>query len=38
MFYAMIYGHLPFWGDDEDEFIDKIINDPLKFDEEVPVS
>lgn len=38
MLYAMLYGHLPFWGDTEDEFIEKIINAPLKFDAEVPVS
>ena len=38
MFYAMLYGHLPFWGDTEDEFIHKIINEPLKFDLEVPVT
>lgn len=38
MFYAMLYGHLPFWGESEDEFIDKIINAPLKFDPEVPVT
>jgi len=38
MLYAMLYGHLPFWGDSEDEFIDKIINAPLRFDNEVPVT
>jgi hypothetical protein len=38
MFYAMLYGHLPFWGDSENEFIDKIINQPLKFDPEVIVT
>lgn len=38
MFYAMLYGHLPFWGDSEDEFIDKIINQPLRFDADVPVT
>ena len=26
MFYAMLYGHLPFWGETEEEFIDKIIS------------
>jgi serine/threonine protein kinase len=36
--YAMLYGHLPFWGETEEEFIDKIINAPLKFDAEVPVT
>jgi serine/threonine protein kinase len=38
MFYAMLYGHLPWWGETEDEFIEKIINNPLKFDADVPVS
>lgn len=34
----MLYGHLPFWGDTEDDFIDQIINAPLKFDADVPVT
>lgn len=34
----MLYGHLPFWGETEDEFIDKIINQPLKFDAEVAIT
>ena len=38
MFYAMLYGHLPFWGETEDQFVDKIINAPLKFDTDIPVS
>jgi MAP/microtubule affinity-regulating kinase len=38
MMYAMLYGHLPFWGDTEDEFIERIINAPLKFDADVPVT
>jgi serine/threonine protein kinase len=38
MLYAMLYGHLPFWGESEDEFIDKITNAPLKFDANIPVS
>ena len=38
MFYAMLYGHLPFWGDTEEEFVNKIINAPLKFDVDVPVT
>jgi serine/threonine protein kinase len=38
MHYAMLYGHLPFWGDTEEEFIDKITNAPLKFDADVPVT
>lgn len=38
MFYALLYGHLPFWGDTEEDFIDKIINAPLKFPANVPVT
>lgn len=38
MMYAMLYGHLPFWGETEEEFIDKIINAPLKFDADVPIT
>ena len=38
MQYAMLYGHLPFWGDTEEEFIEKITNAPLKFDSDVPVT
>ena len=38
MMYAMLYGHLPFWGDTEDEFIDKITHAPLKFDADIPVT
>jgi len=38
MFYAMLYGHLPFWGENEDEFIEKIITQPLRFDTDVPVT
>ena len=38
MMYAMLYGHLPFFGNTEDEFIDKIIHAPLKFDLDVPVT
>lgn len=34
----MIYGHLPFWGETEEEFIEKIKNQPLKFDADVPVT
>ena len=34
----MLYGNLPFWGDTEEEFIDKIITAPVKFAPEVPVS
>lgn len=32
MLYATLYGHLPFWGDTEEEFIEKIVNSPVKFD------
>ena len=38
MYYAMLYGHLPFWGDTEEEFVDKIINSPVKFETNVPVT
>lgn len=38
MLYATLFGHLPFWGDTEDEFIDRIINAPLKFDADVAVT
>lgn len=38
MFYATLFGHLPFWGETEDEFIDKILNAPFKFDEDVPLT
>jgi serine/threonine protein kinase len=38
MFYGMLYGTLPFFGDTEDEIIEKIINAPLKFPPKVPVS
>lgn len=31
MFYAMLFGYLPFWGNTEEEFVDNIINAPLKF-------
>lgn len=38
MFYGMLYGTLPFFGETEDEIIDKIVNAPLKFPPKVPVS
>jgi serum/glucocorticoid-regulated kinase 2 len=38
MYYAMLYGHLPFWGDSEEDFIDKIITAPVKFAPEVAVT
>jgi serine/threonine protein kinase len=38
MYYAMLYGHLPFWADTEDDFIDKIISQPLKFDTGVHIT
>lgn len=34
----MLYGHLPFWGESEDEFIEKIISAPLRFDADVAVT
>ena len=38
MHYAMLYGHLPFWGDTEEDFISKIVNAPLKFDADIPLT
>lgn len=38
MQYAMLYGCLPFYGETEDEMIEKIINAPLKFDPNVLVT
>ena len=38
MVYAMIYGNLPFWGDSEEEFIERIINNPVKFPSDVPIT
>ena len=34
----MMFGHLPFWGDSEEEFNDKIVNAPLKFDANIPIT
>jgi hypothetical protein len=31
MFYGMLYGTLPFFGETEEEIIEKIVNAPLKF-------
>jgi hypothetical protein len=38
MHYAMLFGHLPWWGDTEEEFINKIVNHPLKFDADIPIT
>lgn len=38
MLYAMLYGHLPFWGESEEEFAEKIINAPLKFPSDAAVT
>lgn len=38
MYYAILFGHLPFWGDSEEDFIDKIITAPVKFASEVPIT
>ncbi len=38
MHYAMLFGRLPFWGETEDETINKIQNAPLKFDPEVCIT
>ena len=34
----MLYGYLPFWGEQEEDFIDKIVNSPLKFDADIVVT
>ena len=34
----MLFGNLPFWADTEDDFIEKIISQPLKFNPDVPIS
>ena len=38
MFYALLYGTLPFFGKNEKEFIDKIKHSPLKFPNDIPVT
>ncbi len=38
MYYAMLFGTLPFWGDTEDEFIDAICTQPLKFPKDIPLT
>jgi len=38
MFYAMIYGELPFDQPTEKELINSIKNDPLKFPARIPVT
>jgi serine/threonine protein kinase len=38
MQYAMLFGRLPFWGDTEEETINKIQNAPLKFLPEVCIT
>ncbi len=38
MYYAILYGHLPFWGDTEEDFIDKIMHAPVKFNADIPVT
>lgn len=38
IFYAMLFGKLPYFSNNEEEIIDLIINAPLKFPNEVPVS
>ena len=46
MLYAMVYGTLPFWGnnfvdslgDTEKEFAESIINAPLTFPPDVPLT
>jgi hypothetical protein len=38
MHYAMLFAKLPFYGDTEEEIINKIRDAPLKFDPEVPLT
>jgi serine/threonine protein kinase len=38
MIYAMLYGKLPFWGDSEEDFINKICTAPLKFENDIAVT
>lgn len=38
MHYAMLYAKLPYLGDTEEETIQKIQHQPLKFDPDVPIS
>ena len=38
MFYTMIYGELPFYGNTERDLIKKIINEPVKFNNKYPIS
>ena len=34
----MLYGYLPFWAESEEDFIDKIVTSPIKFDPNIPVT
>ena len=38
MWYAMLYGTLPFFADKEEALIEKIKKAPLKFDKNIPVT
>ena len=38
MFYTLVYGELPFYGNTERELIKKIVNDPIKFNNKYPIS
>ena len=38
MFYTMIYGELPFYGNNERELIKKIINEPVRFKNTRPIT
>ena len=38
IFYAMLYGTLPFYNDDEKIMINRTLNSPLKFPNDCPVS
>lgn len=38
MYYAMLYGKLPFYSQNDEEMINQITNAPLKFDEDIFVT
>ena len=38
MFYAMIYGSLPFYADNERDLVKQIRNDPVKFPKTHPIT
>ena len=38
MYYAMLFGELPFWGETEDQLIHNISTKAIKFNKRVPVT